>query len=130
MIWINLVESAIWSHYNTVVLLKLLEFFHRKMIYVCKIYNSPPGIVGMTISMKQIWEYLSKPIQISNAISLNSDEPQAHTHHLHVIIISSLGSRCVPWLGEGLSMSSPNDLHVLPAKVKCCISASVHFHKS
>ena len=27
---------------------------------------------------------------------------------------SSLGSRCVPWLGEGLSMSSPND------PVLCC----------
>ena len=24
-------------------------------------------------------------------------------------VLSSLGSRCVPWLGEGLSMSSPND---------------------
>ena len=27
---------------------------------------------------------------------------------------SSLGSRCIPWLGEGLSMSSPND------PVLCC----------
>ena len=27
---------------------------------------------------------------------------------LLIIIISSLGSRCVPWLGEGLSMLSPN----------------------
>ena len=30
-----------------------------------------------------------------------------------LVIISSLGSRCLPWLGEGLSMSSPNDPAVL-----------------
>ena len=47
--------------------------FHRKLIYLCKIYDSPPGIVGMIISMK-IWDHLLKRIQISNAISLNSDE--------------------------------------------------------
>ena len=34
--------------------------------------------------------------------------------HICIIISSSLGSRCVPWLGEGLSMSSPND------PVLCC----------
>ena len=72
--------------------------------YLCKIYYSPPGIVCMIISMKTIWEYLSKQIhmQISNDISLNSDEPQAHTHNMHV----------------------------LPPKVTYCISASDHFHKS
>ena len=31
-----------------------------------------------------------------------------------IISSSSLGSRCVPWLGEGLSMSSPND------PILCC----------
>ena len=31
-----------------------------------------------------------------------------------VYMSSSLGSRCVPWLGEGLSMSAPND------PVLCC----------
>ena len=40
-----------------------------------------------------------------------------HTHTgsiANAIHHSSLGSRCVPWLGEGLSMSSPND------PVLCC----------
>ena len=37
--------------YNTVAPLKLLNNFHRKLIYLCKIYDSPPGIVGMIISM-------------------------------------------------------------------------------
>ena len=34
--------------------------------------------------------------------------------YIYIYISSSLGSRCVPWLGEGLSMSSPND------PVLCC----------
>ena len=69
---------------NTVAKLKLLIDFHRKLIYLCNIYDSPPGIVGMIISMK-IWDHLLKQIHISNAISLNSDEHQSHTHHLHVM---------------------------------------------
>ena len=40
--------------YNTVAPLKLLNDFHRKLIYLCKIYDSPPGIVGMIISMKNM----------------------------------------------------------------------------
>ena len=32
---------------------------------------------------------------------------------------SSLGSRCVPWLGEGLSMPSPNDRLVLSSAISC-----------
>ena len=54
--------------------------------FICAIYiyDSPPGIVGMIISMK-IWDHLLKQIHISNAISLNSDEHQSHTHHLHVM---------------------------------------------
>ncbi len=40
--------------YNTVAPLKLLNDCHRKLIYLCKIYDSPPGIVGMLISMKNM----------------------------------------------------------------------------
>ena len=40
--------------YNTVAPLKLLNDFHRKLIYLCKIYDSPPGIVGMIILMKNM----------------------------------------------------------------------------
>ena len=40
--------------YNTVAPLKLLNDFHRKLIYLCKIYDSPPGIVGMITSMKNM----------------------------------------------------------------------------
>ena len=40
--------------YNTVAPMKLLNDFHRKLIYLRKIYDSPPGIVGMIISMKNM----------------------------------------------------------------------------
>ena len=40
--------------YNTVAPLKLLNDFHRKLIYLCKIYDSPLGIVGMIVSMKNM----------------------------------------------------------------------------
>ena len=40
--------------YNTVAPLKLLNDFHRKLIYLGNIYDSPPGIVGMIISMKHM----------------------------------------------------------------------------
>ena len=58
-------------NYNTVAPLKLLNDFHRKLIYLCNIYDSPPGTVGMIISMKHnMGPLLLKRIQISNAISL------------------------------------------------------------
>ena len=40
--------------YNPIAPLKLLNDSHRKLIYLCKMYDSPPGIVGMIISMKNI----------------------------------------------------------------------------
>ena len=52
--------------YNTVAPLKLPNDFHRKPIYLCKMYDSPPGIVGTIISMTNdngtIWsnEYKSQ----------------------------------------------------------------------
>ena len=80
--------------YNTVAPLKLLNDFHRKLIY-----DSPPGIVVMIISIKNMGPFAQTNTKMSNAISLNSDEQQSHTHHLHV----------------------------LPPKVKVCISAFVLF---
>ena len=44
------------------------------------------------------------PVQVSHTINNWSSSSSS----------SSLGSRCVPWLGKGLSMSSPND------PVLCC----------
>ena len=35
--------------------------------------------------------------------------PRTAEHSISISSSSSLGSRCVPWLGEDLSMSSPND---------------------
>ena len=69
--------------YNSVAPLKLLNDFHRKVIYLCKIYDSPPGIVGMIISIKNMGPFAQT--NMSNAISLNSDEQQSHTHHMHVL---------------------------------------------
>ena len=40
--------------YNTVAPLKLLNDFHRKLIYLCNICDSPPGVVGIIISMKNM----------------------------------------------------------------------------
>ena len=69
--------------YNTVAPLKLLNDFHRKLIYLCKIYDSPPGMFGMIISIKYMGPFAQT--NMSNAISLNSDEQQSHTHHMHVL---------------------------------------------
>ena len=43
-----------------------------------------------------------------------ADNGHSHEVDVQAFSSSSLGSRCVPWLGEGLSMSSPND------PVLCC----------
>ncbi len=54
--------------YNTVAPLKLLNDFHRKLIYLC---NMTPHLVFLVWSYRwNIWDHLLKRIQISNVISL------------------------------------------------------------
>ena len=64
--------------------------FYKLACYTCP--PTTPGMCTVTLS-------LSNPVRFCASTSSSS---------------SSLGSRCVPWLGEGLSMSSPND------PVLCC----------
>ena len=90
--------------YNTVAPLKLLNDFHRRLIYLCQDIWLPTWYCWYDhrrVYRWKIWDHLLKRIKISNAISLNSDEQQSHTYHLHV----------------------------LPPKVKVWISAFVLFQK-
>ena len=81
-----------------------------------------------TDASRQITECVEDPRRwlTDNILLLNEDKTEAilpfvlsgYIHHQHRWVYhhhsSSLGSRCVPWLGEGLSRSSPND------PVLCC----------
>ena len=53
---------------------------------------------------------MAKRCRTNSCVALCLHETHLTENHHH----SSLGSFCVPWLGEGLSMSSPND------PVLCC----------
>ena len=50
----------IYVIYNTVAPLKLLNDFHRKRVYLCNIYDSPPGIIDETYGTICSNEYKSQ----------------------------------------------------------------------
>ena len=65
--------------------------------------NKSPGVDGISPKiLKEIVEQISMPLAHVFNMSLQKGIVPLESSS------SSLGSRCVPWLGEGLSMSSPN----------------------